>query len=145
MVKKVLFPTDFSEHSKKCIGYLKKIADCGLEHLYLLHVADYRIIGETDMMFEEVLDDEQVIRNCQKRAEEKFKELIKEFDGNSIKIETIFKVGSPFSEIIRTADELDVDLIVLGFRGYNIAEELLLGSTAEKVVRKSKKPVLMIK
>jgi nucleotide-binding universal stress UspA family protein len=145
MVEKVLFPTDFSEHSKKCIGYLKKIADCGLKQLYILNVADYSIINESNVIFEEMLEDEQIIRNFQKIAEENFQELIKEFDGYNIKIKTIFKVGTPFSEIIKTADELDVDLIVLGFRGYGVVEELLLGSTAEKVVRNTKKPVLMIK
>ncbi len=53
--------------------------------------------------------------------------------------------GDPFKEIIRVAEEEDVSVIVIGSHGRTDIVEMLLGSVAEKVVRKAKRPVLVVK
>ncbi|MHC1605397.1 MAG: universal stress protein, partial [Candidatus Methanofastidiosia archaeon] len=53
--------------------------------------------------------------------------------------------GLPFKEILRVEEEEDVSLIVIGSHGKSNMKEMLLGSVSEKVVRKAKKPVLVVK
>jgi len=53
--------------------------------------------------------------------------------------------GNPSQEILKSAREMEADLIVIGSRGRTGIEKLLLGSVAEKVVLQSPIPVLMIK
>jgi nucleotide-binding universal stress UspA family protein len=51
----------------------------------------------------------------------------------------------PFREILKVEEEEDVSVIVIGSHGKSNIGEMLLGSVSEKVVRKSKKPVLIVK
>ena len=53
--------------------------------------------------------------------------------------------GIPFKEILRVEEEEGVSVIVIGSHGKSNVAEMLIGSVSEKVVRKSKKPVLVIK
>ena len=145
MIKKILFPTDFSDHAEKCIDYIIKMKDCGIEEVVLLHVTDYRIINETDIMFEEAIDETQVIAECKTAAEKNLKKIADRLNKEGIKTKSLIRVGSPFAGIIKAEKEMDVSMIIMGHRGRSLTEEILLGSTAEKVTRKSKRPVLLIK
>ena len=53
--------------------------------------------------------------------------------------------GIPLREILRTEEEESVSVIVIGSHGRTNLEEIFLGSVSEKVIRKCKKPVLVIK
>ena len=55
------------------------------------------------------------------------------------------RVGRPFSEIVEASREYSAELIVLGAHGHHFLRNLLLGTTAEKVVRVSDRPVLVVK
>jgi len=145
MFKRILYPTDFSDHSKKCIDYLIFLKDCKISEVILLHVADIRIIANTDMMLEDGIDEEEIITNCRKTALRKLKEIASQLETAGLKAKIEFQTGVPFVQINKAAEAFDASLIILGHRGHNLAEELLLGSTAEKVARKSKRPVLLIR
>ena len=53
--------------------------------------------------------------------------------------------GIPFKEILRVENEEDIPLIVIGSHGKSNVEEMLLGSVSEKVIRKAKSPVFVVK
>jgi nucleotide-binding universal stress UspA family protein len=53
--------------------------------------------------------------------------------------------GHPADEILTQAEKRNCDLIVMGTQGHGILEDALLGSTARRVVRRSKKPVLVVR
>jgi len=108
-----------------------------------MHVVDIRILNDTSMMFEESLDEKEFLKTCTKNARIKLENLANNFSNKKIKVSTLVHNGVPFSVIINEAQKLDVSLIILGHKGHNLAGELLIGSTAEKVVRKSNKPVLL--
>ena len=57
----------------------------------------------------------------------------------------LVKLGKPYTEIIEFAKSENVDLIVIGSHGHTGVEHLLFGSTAEKVIRKSTCPVLIVR
>jgi len=62
-----------------------------------------------------------------------------------LEVETIVVKGVPFNEIINAATEISVDLIVIGTHGRTGISHVMLGSVAEKVVRKSLCPVLTVR
>ncbi len=59
--------------------------------------------------------------------------------------ERVIAVGRPFSEITRYAETHRIDLIIMGTHGRGAIEHMLLGSVAEKVVRKAPCPVLTVR
>jgi nucleotide-binding universal stress UspA family protein len=61
------------------------------------------------------------------------------------KVETFVVPGIPYDEIIKKAEEINADLIVVGTHGRTGLDHVLFGSTAEKVVRKSTIPVMTIR
>ena len=145
MIKRILYPTDFSEHSPRCIDYILHIRECGVEEVIVLHVMDKRVIVYGSIMSDSTLDEESLIQNCTKTVKDKLAEIVKPFQDAGLKCRTLIRLGEPFSEIIKAAEDVDASLVVLGHRGHSLAEELLLGSTAEKVARKCKRPVLLVR
>ena len=61
-----------------------------------------------------------------------------------VAMEALIAEGRPFRKIIEFAEERDVDIIVLNMQSKGMLDRVLLGSTAERVVRLSKTPVLSV-
>ena len=71
--------------------------------------------------------------------------MLEGLDTAEVELEKMIVVGLPFVEILKIARDLDLPMIVMGVRGRSIpAEELLFGSTAERVLRGSRVPVLCV-
>ena len=79
------------------------------------------------------------------RAKDELAKLAKTEIPEDVKSKTIIKTGKPFLEIIETAAEEDIDLIIIATHGHSGVEHILFGSTAEKVVRKAPCPVLTLR
>jgi len=58
--------------------------------------------------------------------------------------QTGLQEGQPYEEIVTYAESKDIDMIVLGVRGHGLVKTLLLGSTTDRVVRRSPCPVLSV-
>jgi glycine betaine transporter len=109
----------------------------------LLHVIDQQFIDDAVAASLGTSDD---IRNRLKElAEANFSSMLEGIDAAQIDIETMIVVGLPFVEILKIARDLDLPMIIMGVRGRSTPpEELLFGSTAEKVLRGSRVPVLCV-
>jgi nucleotide-binding universal stress UspA family protein len=59
--------------------------------------------------------------------------------------DVIVQRGNPVEEIIKSAEENNCDLIVMGTHGQSTLEDVMLGSTARRVIRRSKIPVLVVR
>jgi nucleotide-binding universal stress UspA family protein len=66
-------------------------------------------------------------------------------DHDFITDEILVTRGNPVEEILEQAEKRNCDLIVMGTHGHGILEEAILGSTARRVIRRSKKPVLVVR
>ncbi|HOT44302.1 MAG TPA: universal stress protein [Spirochaetota bacterium] len=149
MFKKVLFPTDFSENSYAIMPYLKKLKLSGTKEIVILHVLDMRYSGvfETTHAMGEMGGqnfDVELFAVMEKSAARKLA-LLKNRLGKDFKVKTLLAEGVPFKEIVACAEREKVSLIAIGSHGKSNIEDMLLGSVTEKVVRKSKKPCLVVK
>jgi nucleotide-binding universal stress UspA family protein len=78
-------------------------------------------------------------------TEKKLKGIEKELVNAGLKVRLRIETGMPVREILKVEDEEDVSVTVIGSHGRSNLEEIFLGSVSEKVIRKSKQPVFVIK
>lgn len=138
----ILVPMDFSPCSvnalRVAVGMAAPEGD-----LTLLHVIDQEFLdGVVAVGLGTAEDVRQRLKN---QADVNFASVLEGIDAGNVNIEKMIVVGLPFVEILKIARDLDLPMIVMGTRGQSTsAEELLFGSTAEKVLRGTRVPVLCV-
>ncbi len=142
-IKKILVPVDFSDYSKSTLKYSSAFAKHFNAELILVYVVEPIIYPPDFSMGQLALPSFNI--EIDKRAEEELQKLSQTELDSSIKVKTLVKPGKPFIEIIETAREEDVDLIIIATHGHSGMEHILFGSTADKVVKKAPCPVLTIR
>ncbi|HYE64303.1 MAG TPA: universal stress protein [Pyrinomonadaceae bacterium] len=138
----ILVPVDFSPCSKNAVLAAAGIAAPDGD-LTLLHVIDQNFID--DVVAAAFGDKDEIIARLRARAEEDFETFLEGLETGEVNIERMIVVGVPFVEILKIARDLDLPMIVMGVRGRSTPpEEVLFGSTAEKVLRGTRVPVLSV-
>lgn len=143
--KKILFCTDFSENSLAARNLAIEYAAAFDAELYILHVisAHFRTYPVYETMIP--VDVELLEQQIQEGAQNQLDMLANEC-GNQVKeVKTSFATGTPAVEVVRFAEEQSIDLIVMGTHGWTGFKHLVLGSTAENVVRTASCPVLTVR
>ena len=141
-LKRILVPTDFSECSDAALKYGRALNETFGATLHLLHVVqDPYTQPWAAEAFPTPLG--EMLVQWETQARQRLATLLPEGDRTGAVIATI--VGSPFYEIVRYATEQQIDLIVIGTHGRGPLGHMLLGSVAEKVVRKAPCPVLTVR
>jgi nucleotide-binding universal stress UspA family protein len=142
-LKKILVAVDFSEHSNVAFTYAAEFAKMFDAEVLLCHV-----VGHADLLsqlppggegyFPPNITELQ-IEHAQGECERQLAE------SGIARGRVLVEVGTPFVEIVRLARKEDVDLIIVGTHGRGAVAHMLLGSVAEKVVRKAPCPVLTVR
>jgi len=146
MFKKILYPTDFSDVSKKALDYIKQLKGAGTIEVVVLHVIDEREIEHIAHLPELNVSIEELEKHKREYAEQEMKAIETELKNSGFKVKTRIDKGIPFRDILKAeVEEKDVSVVVLGSHGKSCITEMLLGSVSEKVVRKSSKPVLVVR
>jgi nucleotide-binding universal stress UspA family protein len=142
-LKRILFPTDFSECSKRAQEYACALADQFQAELHLLHVLQdlTPLMLDGGAMYSLPAD----YFVGQKQAAMAALAALTSAEWNRDKpVIRDLCIGNPFVEIVRYAKEHEIDMIVIGTHGRSAMSHLLLGSVAEKVVRSGPCPVLTV-
>ena len=139
-VKKILVPTDFSECSMAATDEALSLARTFQAQIILLHVMESPVYG-----LDFSLTHPGVLPGIRHKVLEMVQQLVDRMKEAGIEAEGHFATGVPFVEIIKAAQKHEADLIVMGTHGRTGLAHLFLGSVAEKVVRKSKVPVLTVR
>lgn len=142
-IKKILFPTDFSEGSANALPYAVDLAKNYGAKLYMLHVI-YDIATASGLHVPHVSVDEmykELLASAKKELERFGADILKDLKD----IEYTIIRGIPYEEILKFAKENNIDLIVIGTHGRKGLDRVLFGSTAERVVRNSSCPVLTVR
>ncbi|MBX3436271.1 MAG: universal stress protein [Planctomycetaceae bacterium] len=143
-LQKILTPTDFSEFSKPALEYACEFASRFGAELHILHVIDASLAMPDPLMGAPVSDSE--IRDLESAAGSALQALPGEAATAGVNVAARkLCMGTPFVEIIRYARQNDIDLIVMGTHGHTGLAHVMLGSSAERVVRKAPCPVLTVR
>jgi nucleotide-binding universal stress UspA family protein len=146
MFRKILYPTDFSDVSNIAIEYLRQLKESGIEEILVLHVIDERDLQFSYLyVFDEYSGDKDLKQKLKDEATKKLVEIKDKLKDCGFKITYRIEFGVPLKEILKAEQKKDISMIIIGSHGKSNVEEMLLGSVAEKVVRKCKKPVLVVK
>jgi nucleotide-binding universal stress UspA family protein len=143
MFKKILYPTDFSEVSKKAINYIKQLKEAGTQEVVVLHVLNEKGVEAMARYASGSFD--ELLQRVEKEAADEMKEIEADLKESGFKVKLRTEIGIPLTDILKVEEEEGVSAIVIGSHGKSNVEEMLLGSVSEKVIRKSKNPVLVIR
>ena len=153
-INKILYTTDLSENAKYAFGYAMSLANrygAAITILYVLHVSPTSYSLVTGIIGEEEWD--KLRQNKEQGVLDTIKDRIKNFcmeasaeipSCSFITDEIIVKTGNPAEEILLQADVGDYDLVVMGARGHGIMTGVMVGSISRRVVKRCKKPVLVV-
>lgn len=138
MYNLILVPVDGSENSMRAAKHAVGLAKKFNSKLIALHAIDMRVMkayeGSSQVLAQLKRFGEQYLNDATGMAREV-----------NVKVETILQEGLPADVIVDEAERRGVDLIVMGTRGLTGAKRVILGSTAEQVIRWAECPVLIIK
>ena len=141
--RNIVIATDGSENTQKAISYgieIAKLSGATVHAVYVLDISSFSSIpmsseGGWEAMYEIL-----------KTEGEKAVSVVKnQGEAAGVKVREIVLEGHPVNEIIEFAESNNVDLIVMGTLGKTGFDRFLLGSVAEKVVRGSKVPVMVVR
>jgi len=143
VVKRILVPIDFSEHSKNALQYAVSFAKQFQSELILIYVVEPTIYP-ADFSFGQVAVP-SIEKELRERGKVELDQLVETQIAGALTARAMVRTGKPFLEIIDTAVEEEVDLIIIATHGHTGVEHILFGGTAEKVVRKAPCPVLVVR
>ena len=138
----ILVPVEFSPCSVNALRVALGMAAPDGD-VTLLHVIDEHFIE--DAVAASLGSSEDIRERLRQQAESNFDSMLSSVDVGQLDVEKMIVIGSPFVEILKITRDLDLPMIVMGVRGRSTPpEEMLFGSTAEKVLRGSRVPVLCV-
>ncbi len=143
-IKKILCPTDFSIYSKHALQYAVNVAERHDAEITLLHIDEFDIspLGYFHLHDEEV----QQYRDLKTRfLKEQMDVFVKETVPEGWNIKQQILPGRAYKAIVEEAEAENYDLIVIARRGTTNLSDHLIGSTAERVARFARCPVISIR
>ena len=142
-LQRILVPVDFSETSDAALKYGRALAENFHASLQLLHVLENPLLQ--NVASEVYVPPPNFYEDWENSVRQKLDGLLSGVDRQTLQASCSIRHGSPFAEIISCAHDENIDLIVMGTHGRGAVGHLLLGSVAERVVRKAPCPVLTVR
>jgi len=138
--QRILVGCDFSDDSNRAVEFGLSMSQEFEAQLHLVHVVEPTAYHEFTHLPSG--PDDPLQKDLYDSIRQKLESLIPEEALHWCTAKSSVLVGKPYAEIVRYAEINDIDLICLGLRGHGMVEEILIGSTIDRVVRRSPCPVL---
>lgn len=147
-MKKILVPTDFSDHAEYALKVAAQIARKNNGEIFLLHMLELPAlasdgIGESNAVGSN--SDLPEVMFFMEKTRERFQEVLNQPYLQGIPVVEAIQFERAFDGIISHSKKHNIDLVVMGSHGASGFHEMFIGSNTEKVVRTSDVPVLVIK
>jgi nucleotide-binding universal stress UspA family protein len=139
-MKKIVVPCDFSKPAVNAFRFALDIAEKTYGKVYLIHVIELPVVYDSTVPI-----DNQLFNELKVNAEKQFKKLTTKYINDFVKVITEIRFGPMHSIIASYVQEQGADLVVMGTHGATGFKEFFIGSNAEKIVRTSSVPVIVLK
>jgi len=145
-MKKILFPCDVTENSSKILPYVLSVSEKYGSTIYLLHVVPdlqkwaKEYISHTSPYASLDMFKKEALEGAEKAMDRVCEEQLQSCPNFQRRVVS----GDPATEILKTIETEDMDMVIMGTHGRKGLEHIILGSVAENVVRKSPVPVMTI-
>jgi nucleotide-binding universal stress UspA family protein len=144
--KRILVPTDFSTPSDLALKQAIEIASQNKSKIFLLHVID-KVIRQCAVDY---CLDYSAVKKLEEDSEKAAKDMLekevkKVLQNQKIEIEYDIQRGTPADVILKEQKNKDIDLTVIASHGKTGLKKVLMGSVAEKVLKGTKSPALLVK
>lgn len=143
-MKRILVPVDFSNEAESAAKVAASIARKTGSEIFLVHMLELPVTTIDPAEMNSMGSEPQIIY-FMKLAHEKFEKFKKLPFFKGLRVIESIQFQHAFSGIIAESEKNQIDLIVMGSQGASGLQEMFIGSNTEKVVRRSKIPVLVIK
>jgi len=140
----ILYATDFSDSSERACAWAGYMAELAGARLHVLHVTGAEL-SDKQKRFIQPQTFEALQKEIEHNALVEIEDFCRKHLPAQLSCSTEVAVGKPYELILEIAGKIGADLIVMGTHGRTGLEHLMVGSTAERVVRKSGIPVLTIR
>ena len=141
-IQKILVPFDFSEYSEKACHWAVGMAEKWRARILVLHIVPRPSYPPVLMGSHfNAVDFEEGLRA---EAEDRLKTFVAQTPHGRVLIDVKVMVGEPSWDICKIAEDEQCDLVIMGSHGRTGLGHVLLGSVAERVVRLSPSPVLVV-
>jgi nucleotide-binding universal stress UspA family protein len=137
MYDTILVPTDGSDPANRAVEHGLELAERFGATLHGLYVVDTRRYGEPALSSAEI-----VLQELEEDGTALVSKIAERGDNRGVAVETRVCHGAPHEEIITYADDIDADLVVLGYQGHSHSIEGHMGSVADRVTQRAGRPVL---
>jgi nucleotide-binding universal stress UspA family protein len=146
-IKKIMVAVDFSDYSARIVDYAGRMAEDLGAKLLFVNVINKR---DVDMVKQVAAHTDQLsvkeyVEGLKQDRTELMEKILKETKCTGISNRFMIKVGVPFAELVETAKDEKVDIVVMGTKGRGNIAGMLLGSQAEKMFRHCPVPLLSIR
>ncbi len=143
-MKKILVPCDFSKPAINAFRFALDLASQSGGTVHLVNIIELPVLHDTVIM--PVLNFEQeLLDDLRENAEKSFSKITDKYKTNEVPVKTVVEFGSVHAKIQNYSVEHGIDLVVMGSHGASGAREFFIGSNAERIVRNSTAPVLVLK
>jgi nucleotide-binding universal stress UspA family protein len=134
---------DFSRTSNKAYFYAKKLARSVGAEIHVVHVLDtHYLTGALHIIIE---PRDKMVQKWKEHCQEKLNMFYRKREENGFAVQLHMREGKPHEEILKAAEELEADIIVIGSHGWSGLERYIFGNIARRVLKISDIPVLVIK
>ena len=146
-INKIMVACDLSVYSIEALKYALDLAEDLKAHIIITNVINEKDVNSIRMaaMYSGAISEDEFIKDKTESRLQRIDKLIEEISPGHLPIKKLFKVGIPFRELIQAVKDEDVDLVVMGPKGRSNLEDILFGSTAEKMFRHCPVPLLSIR
>lgn len=146
-IKRIMVAVDLSQHSEMVMDYAKDIFNSTKAQLYVVNVINQRDVEAVSRVAQYApnISVERYVEEQKEYRTQLIKDMLSKVQLNPENTKIIIKVGTPFSELLQVINQEEIDLVIMGATGRSNIATILLGSTADKMVRRSPVPVLIVR